>query len=242
MNLRGMGVVVTGASRGLGAALSKELARCGAKVVMIARNVEELDRVADEIRGEGHEAHAVAADVGEKKDTYRIAGVAAALVGPIGLLVNNASTLGRLPLADLLDTDCEDLEKVLAVNLVGPFRLTKAVAGSMALLGRGLVVNISSDASVVGYPGWGAYGTSKAALDQLGRVWAAELVGTGVRFLTIDPGEMRTRMHADAVPDADPMALAEPAEVAKTVVRMITGHQAIPSGARQEVSRWSATQ
>ncbi len=241
MDVRGIGVVVTGASRGLGASLSKELARRGARVAMVARSAEELERVAGEIRAEGHEAHAVVADVGEKEDTYRIAGVAAALVGPIGVVVNNASTLGRLPLLDLLDTDCEDLERVLAVNLVGPFRLIKAVAGAMTLQGRGLVVNVTSDASVVGYPRWGAYGVSKAALDQLGRIWAAELAATGVQFVTLDPGEMSTRMHADAVPDADPSTLADPADVARAVVRMIVGHETISNGAREEVRRWSAT-
>ena len=108
-----------------------------------------------------------------------------------------------MPLRLLLDTDCEDLERALAVNLVGPFRLTKALAGPMVLRGRGTIVNITSDAATEAYERWGAYGASKAALEQLGRVWAAELAGTGVRVLTVDPGEMDTRMHADAIPDAD---------------------------------------
>src|SRR6185369_17167166 len=116
---------------------------------------------------------------------------------------NNASTLGPVPLRLLLDTDCEDLEQALAVNLVGPFRLTKVVLGQMVLRGRGLVVNVTSDAALEAYPRWGAYGASKAALEQLGRVWAAELQETGVRVLAVDPGEMDTRMHADAIPDAD---------------------------------------
>ena len=95
----------------------------------------------------GGEAHALAADVGDKETIHRLAGAAAALVGPVDLLVHNASTLGPMPLPLLLDTDCEDLERVLAVNLVGPFRLTKAVAGSMALRGGGLVLHVSSDAA-----------------------------------------------------------------------------------------------
>jgi NAD(P)-dependent dehydrogenase (short-subunit alcohol dehydrogenase family) len=136
-------------------------------------------------------------------------------------LINNASTLGPSPLRLLLDTDCEDLERALAVNLVGPFRLTKALAGSMALRGRGLVVNISSDAAVETYPRWGAYGASKAALDQLSRVWAAELAGTGVRVLAVDPGEMNTRLHAEAMPEADPASLADPAAVARRILALI---------------------
>jgi NAD(P)-dependent dehydrogenase (short-subunit alcohol dehydrogenase family) len=153
-------------------------------------------------------------------------------VGTVDLLVNNASTLGPVPLRLLLDTDCEDLERALAVNLVGPFRLTKALLGPMVLRGRGLVVDITSDASVEPYPTWGAYGASKAALDHLGRVWAAELEGTGVRLLTVDPGEMNTRMHADAIPDADPATLADPARVAARIRLLIEQETLAPSGAR----------
>ena len=172
---------------------------------------------------------------------YALAGAAAALVGPIDLLVHNASTLGKTPLPLLLDTDCEDLERVLAVNLVGPFRLTKAVAGSMALRRRGLIVHVSSDAAVNAYPGWGAYGVSKAALDHLGRSWAAELEGTGVRVLDVDPGEMNTRMHAEAIPDADPATLADPAVVAARIADLIVHAERVPSGARVEAARWEAS-
>src|SRR5262249_62392311 len=138
------------------------------------------------------------------------AGAAAALVGSIEVLVHNASSRGptRLPL--LLDTACEDLESVLAVNLVGPFRLTKVIAGSMALRGTGLVIHVTSDAGVAPYERWGAYGVSKAALDHLGRIWAEELKDAGVRFLTIDPGEMDTAMHAAGMPDSDRTTLARP--------------------------------
>jgi NAD(P)-dependent dehydrogenase (short-subunit alcohol dehydrogenase family) len=237
MNLHGLSAVITGASRGLGEALARDLARRGAKVVLVARGKEELDRVVEEIRREGGEAHALQADVGDKQSTYAIAGAAAALVGPIDLLIHNASTLGRVPLDLLLDTDCEDIERVLEVNLVGPFRLTKAIAGSMVLRGRGLIVHISSDAAVSAYPRWGAYGVSKAALDHLARTWAAELVGTGVKVLTVDPGEMRTKMHADAIPDADPASLADPADVAARILALIARDGSFESGARVEASR-----
>src|SRR6185437_1918107 len=167
-----------------------------------------------EIRAAGGEAHGIAADVADKDAAAAIAGQAAALVGPIDLLVNNASTLGPVPLRLLLDTDCEDLERALAVNLVGAFRLTKAIAGPMVLRGAGTIVNVTSDAATEAYERWGAYGASKAALEQLGRVWAAELAGTGVRLYTVDPGEMDTRMHADAIPEADRAELSDPARVA----------------------------
>jgi NAD(P)-dependent dehydrogenase (short-subunit alcohol dehydrogenase family) len=230
--------LITGASRGLGAALARELARRGARLALVAREAGPLEAVAQEIRAAGGEAHAIPADVGDKKAIHAIAGAAAALVGPIDVLVHNASTLGKTPLPLLLDTECEDLERVLEVNLVGPFRLTKAIAGSMALRRRGLVVNVTSDASVNAYPGWGAYGVSKAALDHLGRSWAAELEGTGVRVFTVDPGEMDTRMHADAIPDADPATLADPAVIAARIASMIARSEAIQNGARLEASAW----
>jgi NAD(P)-dependent dehydrogenase (short-subunit alcohol dehydrogenase family) len=222
-NIAGKSALVTGGSQGLGRALGRELAAAGARVVLVARGRAPLERAAAEIRAAGGEAHAVAADVGHRDAAHAIAGQAAALVGPIDILVNNASTLGPVPLRLLLDTDCEDLERVLAVNLVGPFRLTKALAGSMVLRGSGVVVNISSDAAVEAYERWGAYGASKAALDHMGRIWAAELAGTGVRILSVDPGEMRTQMHADAIPDADPATLADPAVVAARIVARIAG-------------------
>src|SRR5262249_20948414 len=126
----------------------------------------------------GGEAHAIAGDVGEPRGAHRIAGAAAALVGSIDVLVHNASELGRVPLALLLDTEGPELERVLGVNLVGPFLLNKAVVGPMILRRRGLVVHVSSDAAVVPYARWGAYGVSKAALDHLGRILAVELEGT----------------------------------------------------------------
>ncbi len=230
-SLEGKTALVTGGSRGLGRALGHSLARAGARVVLVARHFEPLAEAVGQIRAEGGEAHAVVADVGERDAAPAIAGQAAALVGPIDILINNASTLGPVPLRLLLDTDCEELTHALAVNLVGPFRLTKAVAGSMVLRGAGTVVNITSDAATEAYPRWGAYGASKAALEGLGRVWSAELAGTGVRLLTVDPGEMDTRMHADAIPDADRSQLGDPAAVAEEIVRLVAD-PATPSGAR----------
>jgi NAD(P)-dependent dehydrogenase (short-subunit alcohol dehydrogenase family) len=232
LELAGLAAVVTGGSRGLGRALGEALARGGARVVLVARERAPLDDALVAIRAGGGEAHGVVTDVGDLDATFAIAGQAAALVGPVDLLINNASTLGPVPLRLLLDTDCEDLTRALAVNLVGPFRLTKALLGSMVLRGRGTVVNISSDAAVAAYERWGAYGASKAALDHLTRTWAAELAGTGVRMLAIDPGEMNTRMHAQAMPDADAGALADPARVAAWIVDWLRAPPAAASGTR----------
>jgi len=233
-------VLLTGASRGLGRALFEELARAGARVVGVARHAEAVAQVAAELRARGLEAHGLGADIGDKRDIHRIAGAAAALVGPIEVLVHNASTLGPTPLPLLSDTACEDFERTLQVNLLGPFRLSKALAGHMLVSGSGLIVSISSDAATSAYPGWGAYGVSKAALDHLGRIWAAELAGTGVRFLAIDPGEMDTDMHRAALPDADTATLAAPADVAARIVRFLAHSQATPSGTRLEAAKLEA--
>jgi NAD(P)-dependent dehydrogenase (short-subunit alcohol dehydrogenase family) len=236
MNVQGLTALVTGVSRGLGRALAIELAKKGARVVLVARDAVAVEAVAAMIRSEGGEAHALAYDVANKEHALAIAGASAALVGPVDLVVHNASSLGRVPLPLLLDTDCEDLEAVLATNVIGPFRITKALAGSMALRGEGLVVNISSDAAIDTYPRWGAYSASKAALDHLGRVWAAELAEFGVRVIAFDPGEMDTKMHADAVPDADRATLADPREVARKLVRVIETASSLPTGARVKAS------
>ena len=132
---------------------------------------------------------------------HRIAGAAAALVGPPSIVIHNASTLGPVPMPLLLDTECEDLERVLAVNLVGPFRLTKVLAGRWCSASAVVVLFVSSDAAVSAYARWGSYGVSKAAQDHLARSFAAEL--DPVRFFAVDPGEMDTKMHADAIPEAE---------------------------------------
>jgi NAD(P)-dependent dehydrogenase (short-subunit alcohol dehydrogenase family) len=135
-------------------------------------------------------------------------------------------------LRPLLDGEVEQLAELLAVNLLAPYQLSKSLGGAMALRKHGTIVNISSDAAVEPYPGWGFYAASKAALDQLSRVWAAELATRDVRVLSVDPGEMDTQMHADALPDADRSELARPEEVAARIVAMLGDHQRAASGAR----------
>src|SRR5882724_7748539 len=141
-------------------------------------------------------------------------------LGGLDVLINNASDLGPAPLALLGDTECEDLERALATNVMGPFRLTKALLGALAASareGRGAVVlNISSDAAVNAYPAWGAYGASKAALRHLSAIWDQELADEeGVRVICADPGDMDTPLHAAAIPDADPADLKRPADAAR---------------------------
>jgi NAD(P)-dependent dehydrogenase (short-subunit alcohol dehydrogenase family) len=202
----------------------------------VARDLGPLEEQVARIRGAGGEAHALVADQSDREAIYPLVGAATALVGPIDVLLLNASTLGPVPLRELVDTECEDFGRVLEVNLLGPFRLAKAVLGSMVVRGGGLVVGISSDAGVNAYPGWGAYGVSKAAFDHLLRSWAAELGESGIRFLSVDPGEMDTRMHAEAMPDADPAALARPADVALSIANLFESANPPPSGTRLEAS------
>ncbi len=239
MDLADRAALVTGASRGLGEQIARKLAARGARVALVARHEDELSKVVGAIRSAGGVAHGISADVGDKRAPHAIAAAAAALVGDVDLLVHNASTLGQVPLRPLLETDCEALQEALDVNVVGPLRLTKLLAGAMVLRGRGLVVQVTSDASIAAYPGWGAYGASKAALDHMGRILGAELEGTGVRVVTVDPGEMRTRMHADAIPDADPTTLLDPAVVADRVLRLIARVEELPSGARVEAAAYA---
>jgi NAD(P)-dependent dehydrogenase (short-subunit alcohol dehydrogenase family) len=217
----GLRVAVTGGTSGLGLALVRELHARGARVAFVARTRSRVEQVARDLAG----TYGVVGDVSLKGDTYPVATQLVGSLGGLDVLVNNASDLGPVPLALLADTDCEDLERSLATNLVGPFRLTKAVLGALAASARegrgGVVVNVSSDAAVSPYPRWGAYAAGKAALRHLTAVWGAELAAEGVRFLSIDPGDMDTPLHAAAVPDADRGALKRPEDAAEEVLGAI---------------------
>jgi NAD(P)-dependent dehydrogenase (short-subunit alcohol dehydrogenase family) len=235
------GVLITGASRGLGRALFEQFARAGARVVGVARGADELERAAHALRAEGLEAHALAGDVGDTEAIYPLAGASQALIGPIEVLVHNASSLGPTPLGPLIDLPCEEFSRLLDVNLLGPFRLTKAVVGGMLVRGQGIVVSISSDAAVGAYPNWGAYGVSKAALDHLSRSWAGELAGSGVSMISVDPGEMDTDMHRAAIPEADPATLARPVDVARQLIAWLERLDPERSGLRVGPADWSAS-
>ncbi|MGH7342077.1 MAG: SDR family NAD(P)-dependent oxidoreductase [Candidatus Rokuibacteriota bacterium] len=202
-------------------ALVEALRERGAAVAFVARHAERVHEVARQLPG----THGIVGDVSKKEDIHRIALRVVAALGGLDLLINNASTLGRVPLGLLADTECEELEDALTTNLVGPFRLTKTLLGALDASARegrlALVINITSDAAVTPYPGWGAYGASKAALSHLTRIWEEEEGSQGVRFEAIDPGDMDTPMHALAVPDADPKTLKPPAQAAEEIVERI---------------------
>jgi NAD(P)-dependent dehydrogenase (short-subunit alcohol dehydrogenase family) len=219
--LAGLRVLVTGGTSGLGLALVRELTASGARVAFVARGRERVERVARENAG----SHGIVGDVSSKTDIHPIALQAVGELGGLDLLINNASDLGATPLALLGDTECEDLERALETNLVGPFRLTKALLGALsasAREGRGAVVlNVSSDAAINAYPTWGAYSASKAALHHLSRIWNEELSTDGIHVLSVDPGDMDTPMHALAVPDADRATLKRPEVAAHEILEQI---------------------
>ncbi len=219
--MEGTVALLTGASRGLGRALALALARDGAALVLCARGQADLDEAAAHCRALGGDVLAVAADVGRPEDRELLVALALDRFRHVDVLVNNASSLGPTPLPLLADTDPEAFASVLRVNLEAPFRLARALVGGMLLRGAGVVVNVSSDAAVEGYPGWGAYSAAKAGLDGLTRVWAAELEGSGVAMVSVDPGDMDTEMHRAALPEDDPAELARPEVVAEAFVRLI---------------------
>jgi NAD(P)-dependent dehydrogenase (short-subunit alcohol dehydrogenase family) len=219
--LRGMRIAITGGTSGLGLALVREWQRRGASVAFVARDAGNVARIAADHRG----VLGIVGDVSKKEAIHPIALQILGGLGGLDVLVNNASSLGPVPLAALADTECEDLEAALATNVLGPFRLTKALLGALrasAAEGRGgVVMNISSDAAITPYPNWGAYGASKAALRHLSAIWDLEVDGTGIRILSRDPGDMDTPLHKLAVPDADPSTLLKPDAAAVDITRAI---------------------
>ena len=231
-------ILVTGGTAGLGRALVAELLARGARVAFVARHADEVARTVRAHPG----SHGISGDVASKEDVYPIAIEALGVLGGLDVLVNNASSLGPVPLVPLADTACEDLELALATNLVGPFRLTKALLGSLAAAAREgrhpLVLNVSSDAAITPYANWGAYGASKAALQHLSRIWDQELAGEGVRVLSVDPGDMDTALHALAVPGADRQSLKRPdvaaVEIANLIESIVRGPDEV-SAAREPV-------
>jgi len=222
-------VAVTGGTSGLGRALVDAFAARGDAVAFVARDAARVRAVAAAVPG----SHGIVGDVADKDSVHAIALQIGGALGGLDVLVHNASTLGPVPLALLADTECEDFEQALATNVLGPFRLTKALLGLLASSAResrdrGVVVHVTSDAAVAPYAGWGAYGASKAAFAHLGRIWHEELAPHGVAVIDVDPGDMDTPMHAAAIPDADPATLKRPRDAARELIERIDRERAAP--------------
>lgn len=217
--------IITGGSRGFGAAVARHLADQGWRIVIDGRDPDRLGAAASEL---GPRALAVPGDVTDPVHRQALVDAAAA-TGGLDLLVNNASELGPSPLPTLDALGASELERILAVNVVAPVALV-ALALPLLVARHGAVVDVTSDAAVEPYPGWGGYGASKAALEQVGRIRIAELADAGhdVRVWTLDPGDMRTDMHQAAFPGEDISDRTDPSVVAPAVARLVSARP--PSG------------
>jgi NAD(P)-dependent dehydrogenase (short-subunit alcohol dehydrogenase family) len=242
--LVGKDILITGASRGLGREMALRFAREGASgLSIVARHVDKLNEVREEIRRIAAKIDMVAieADVSKPRDIERIiATTLAQFKGHFDVLVNNASTIGPSPMPNLLDYPVEDFREVIDTNLIGPFLLIKTVLPAMIERG-GSIINVTSDAGQVGYPGWGAYGISKFGLEGMSQTWASELEDSGVRVNWVDPGNMNTAMHRAAEPDEDPKEWANPADVTDVFVFLASDESKGVTGKRfQAQEDWKA--
>lgn len=233
--LQGKYVLITGASQGLGRQLAIDFAREGAAgITIVARGGDALKEVRERI-GEvaaGARVLAIGADLSHQSEIERV--VATTLSewgGRLDVLVNNASVIGPTPLPYLLDYPLEDFRAVLDTNLIAPFLMIKKVLPAMIEQG-GSIINVTSDAGVTGYPGWGAYGISKFGIEGMSQTWAAELEGSSVRVNWVDPGDMNTAMHRAASPDEDRSEWADPANVTEVFIYLASDESREVNGQR----------
>jgi NAD(P)-dependent dehydrogenase (short-subunit alcohol dehydrogenase family) len=214
--------IITGASRGLGLALARTLAGEGWTLIIDARGKDALESVRAELAGYTH-VIAIPGDVTNlehREDLVR----AAREAGGVDALINNASILGPSPQPDLLDYPLDVFEQVYQNNVVAPLALVQALHSELKSQAR--IINVTSDAAVEPYQGWGGYGSSKAALEQLSNILAAE--NPGLRVYRVDPGDMRTQMHQEAFPDEDISDRPLPEESVPGLLELLTGD--FPSG------------
>ena len=243
--LSGKNILITGGSLGLGRAMALRFARDGsAGLSLVARHGDQLNAVRNELRKLAPQIDIVVieADVSKPRDIERIvATTLAQFKGHLDVLVNNASTIGPSPMPNLLDYPVEDFRQVLDTNLIGPFLLIKNALPAMTERG-GSIINVTSDAGQIGYPGWGAYGISKFGLEGMSQTWASELEESGVRINWVDPGSMNTAMHRAAEPEEDPSEWANPAGVTDVFVFLASDESKGVTGKRfQAQENWKPT-
>jgi NAD(P)-dependent dehydrogenase (short-subunit alcohol dehydrogenase family) len=222
MNSQTGTALITGTSRGLGLALARELARDGWRLIVDAREPAALERARAEL-AEHTQVLAIAGDVADARHRAALAAAARAW-GGIDALVNNASILGPSPQPALLDYPLDVLQQVYRTNVIAPLGLIQALRAELRPGAR--IVNITSDAGVEAYPGWGGYGSSKAALEQLSAILAAE--AGDLRIYWVDPGDMNTQMHQEAFPGEDISDRPPPEESVPGLIELLTGQH--PSG------------
>lgn len=211
--------LITGGSKGLGLALATSLVEDGWNVVLDGRDAEALDDAVRKLQAtsSGQVVRGIAGDVADPDHRAELLEAVEGL-GQLDLLINNASTLGPSPQPRLADYPLAEFQHVLAVNLVAPLALLQATLPLLRVQ-HGVVIDVTSDAGVEGYEGWGGYGSSKAALEQLSNVLAIE--EPDVRVYWFDPGDMRTEMHQAAFPGEDISDRPLPATVVPAVRRLL---------------------
>jgi len=232
MRLQDKVVLITGSSKGLGRALAHAYADAGARVVINARGAAALEATRSELVAKHAHAMALPADATLPADIARLVETALVSFGRIDVLVNNAGILGPSPRPNLADFAADDLAEVFRANVIGPVLVTQAVLPHMLEQKNGLIINVTSDAGQIGYPGWGGYGAAKAALELITKSWAAELENTGVRVNTVNPGDLRTEMHQLAFPGEDISDRLDPFTVTDLFVWLATDAAASVTGQR----------
>ncbi len=234
--LTGRVALITGASQGIGHAVAAAFAREGAALILCARRPEPLERVAAALRGRGVEVLAIPADVGRAADITALAEAVRRRFGRLHVLVNNASVLG--PMVPLAEYPPDAWETVLAVNLTGPFLLTRACLPLVRAAGGGSIINVSSGVGRAGRKGWGAYAVSKFGLEGLTQVLADELRGEGIRVNAVNPGGTRTAMRAAAVPGEDPGTLPAPEAITPVFLYLATEASRDVTGKSLDARDW----
>lgn len=236
VNLSDQVVLITGASRGLGRALAHGFAAAGAGVALCARNSAPLARVAQELADRGADVVWSAADVSDEGAITELVARAAERLGPVTVLVNNASVLGRR--VPLRHYDPSEWRAELEVNLTGTFIPILAVLPGMRALGRGSIINVSSGVGNVVRADWGAYAVSKWGVEALSRNLALEEATAGVRVNIVDPGRLRTDMRREAYPDEDPQRPAPPEAAVDVFLWLASPAASGVTGQRFEALDW----
>ncbi len=233
--LQGKYALITGASQGLGLQMAIAYAHEGAAgIAIVARGAELLEKARYLVQADSPTTKvlAIVADVSLPQDIERVVATTVhEFQGHLDILVNNASAIGPSPMPYLLDYPLEDFRTVLNTNLIAPFLLIKKTLSALIERG-GSIINVTSDAGIVGYPGWGAYGISKFGLEGLSQTWAAELEDSPVRVNWVDPGNMNTAMHRAAEPDEDPTEWADPKTVTEIFIYLASDESKDVSGQR----------
>jgi NAD(P)-dependent dehydrogenase (short-subunit alcohol dehydrogenase family) len=238
--LDGRIALVTGASRGIGREAALALAKAGAHVIAVARTQGALEALDDEVKAAtGQNATLVPMDIAEGDGLDQLGLAIHQRFGRLDLLVHAAAILGGL--SPVSHVDVKPWDKAVATNLTASFRLIRSTERLLKAAPAGRAIFLTSSRAMNPKAFWGVYGATKAALENLVRAWADELENTTVRAVLLDPGAMRTKMRAEAMPGEDPMSLPDPAEIGPLIVELAQGDRGLPKET-VKFSEWRAAQ